>query len=222
MSDEIINWEPQAVADLATTLSGVGNEYRMEIADIYKSFSNIGIEQQWVGKNYNIIANDVLNQAKQSFDGWADYLQIEVPQTIYRIAEAQAEQGGGSVSFSLVPNGAEIQCVPETIAKADGSQIIEPSTVRAIINGPIASACENATIRLQDYYNRFQDLGTLNQNAAILGMYQELESILNKSRSILQYFQEQINNSVESSIQNTEVANEQTIEIANRLASILG
>lgn len=221
MSDEI-NWEPQAVADLATTLSGVGNEYRMAIADIYRSFNNIGMEQQWVGKNYNIIANDILNQTKPTFDGWADYLQVEIPQTICQIAGEQSEQGGGSISCMLTPNGAEIQSVQETVEKSDGSQILEPSVVRGVMSGPIASNCENATIKLQDYYNRFQDLGTLNQNAAILGMYEEIESILGKSRSVLQYFQEQMSSNVESSIQNTEVANEQTIEIANRLASILG
>ena len=40
MSDEII-WEPQSVADLASQLSRLGNEYRNAIADIYNSFSGL-------------------------------------------------------------------------------------------------------------------------------------------------------------------------------------
>lgn len=218
---EQINWEPQNVADLATQLSRIGNEYRSAVAEIYRSFNNIGLESQWVGKNYNAIANQILNASINTFQGWADYLQITIPRTVYEIAEVQAETGGGSVSFSLAPNSTEIQSIQETQEKGDGSQILEPNTVRSVLSGSIATSCEIATAKLQDFYNQFQELGTLNDNAAILEMYNELESILQSNRALLTEFQDQVSETVERSIQNTELTNEETINIANRLSSII-
>lgn len=220
MSDQI-NWEPQNVADLATQLSRIGNEYRSAISDLYSSFNNIGLESQWVGKNYNTIANQILNAAVNTFQGWADYLQITIPRTVYEIAEAQAETGGGTVSFSLAPNSAEIKMIQETQEKGDGSQILEPNTVRSILNSNIATDCEMATSKLQDFYNQFEELGTLNDNAAILEMYNQLDSILQGNRSLLTEFQEQVNETVERTIQNTELTNEETVQIASRLSSII-
>ena len=199
MSDEI-NWEPQSVADLATQLSRIGNDYRSAIADVYSAFNSIGLEQKWVGKNFNIIANEILNTSRSTFEGWSDYLQVTVPRTVYQIAEMQAERGGGSVSFSLTPNSVEISNVENTEEKADGSQRLDATAVRATLNGVIPTNCQTASTRLQDYYGQFQELGTLNGNAAILEIYKELDSILGKTRQILETFQDQVNETAEKSI----------------------
>ena len=216
MSDEI-NWEPQNVADLAEHLSRIGNEYRTAVADIYNSFNNIGVEQKWVGKNFNIIADTLLNATKSKFDGWADYLQNYIPQTIFQIAEAQAQ--GSSLSFALTQNSVDIPMIQETIEKSDGSQILEPSAVRAELNGSIPANCETAIERLQAYHSQFEELGTLNNNSAILAMYNELDAILSNSRGILNTFLDEVRNTAEKSIQKTELTNEETIAMANRLAT---
>lgn len=220
MSDEI-TWEPQSVADLAAQLSRIGNEYRYAVADIYSTFNNIGLEQKWTGKNYNVIANNLLNSSIGVFEEWSNYLQITIPQAVYEIAERQAEIGGGSVSFSLTQNGTEIQAIQETVEKADGSQALEPDAVRSVLNGSIPTNCQTAEARLHDYYAQFQELGTLSGNAAILEMYNELDSILSKNRAILNTFQEQVSETAEKSIQNTEMTNEETIQMANRISTII-
>ena len=57
MTENEINWEPQSVADIATALSRIGDNFRSSIAQLFSSFNQLGQGQQWVGKNYNIIAN---------------------------------------------------------------------------------------------------------------------------------------------------------------------
>lgn len=220
MSDEI-RWEPQSVADLAAELSRIGDQYRTFIAEIYSTFNNIGTEEKWVGKNYNTIANQILNASKSTFENWADYLQVTIPNTVYEIAERQAEIGGGSVYFSLTPNSTEIKMIDETLEKADGSQKLDPNTVKSIVSNDIPAICEEASSKLQNYYNQFQELGTLNNNAAILEMYNQLDAIITQNKAVLSEFQGQVNEAVERTIQNTVLTNEETVRIASRLSEIL-
>lgn len=217
-----ITWEPQSVADLASALSRIGNDYRTAIADLYNSFNNLGTEQKWVGRNFNVVANEVLNNAIGKFENWSNYLQVTIPQTVADIAEAQAEVGGGSVGFSLTPNSTEIKRIQETVEKADGSQILDTEVVRNEINNNLPSNSEFAMARLQDYYAQFEELGTLDGNAAILDMYHELDSILDGCRRILQEFQDTAQNTVEKSVQRTELTNEEAREIAGRISTLVG
>lgn len=86
MAENEINWEPQSVADIATALSRIGDNFRSSIAQLFSSFNQLGQGQQWVGKNYNIIANTMMNASIPSFENWSDYLQTTIPQTVYEIA----------------------------------------------------------------------------------------------------------------------------------------
>ena len=221
MGQNEINWEPQSVADIATALSRLGDNFRSSISQLYLSFNQLGQSQKWVGKNYNIIASTMFNATIQSLENWSNYLQITIPQTVYQIASRQAEVGGGSVSYSLSQNSDEIRFVEETIEKSDGSQILEPEAVRAEINSTLPSQCEDALSKLQFYYSQFEELGTLNQNSAMLQIYNELDSILSKCKTILQTFQQETQTAVEKSIQKTELTNQEAVSLANKLASAL-
>lgn len=221
MGQNEINWEPQSVADIATALSRLGDNFRSSISQLYLSFNQLGQSQKWVGKNYNIIASTMFNATIQSLESWSDYLQTTIPQTVYQIANRQAEVGGGSVSYYLTQNSDEIRFIEETIEKSDGSQILEPEAVRSEINSTLPSQCEDAFSKLQFYYSQFEELGTLNQNAAMLQIYNELDSILSKCRNILQTFQQETQTAVEKSIQKTELTNQEAVTLANKLASAL-
>lgn len=221
MGENQINWEPQSVADIATALSRLGDNFRSAISQIYLSFNQLGQSQKWVGKNYNIIASNMFNSTLPSFENWCDYLQITIPKTVYQIASRQAEVGGGSVSYYLTQNSDEIRTIEETIEKADGSQILEPESVRSEVNNTLPIHCEDALSRLRFYYSQFEELGTLNQNAAMLQIYNELDSILNKCTSILQTFQQETTTAVEKSVQKTELTNQEAVTLAQKLASAL-
>lgn len=220
MAEDRINWEPQSVADIGVALSRIGDNFRSSISQIYASFNQLGLNQKWVGKNYNIIANDMMNTSIPSFENWSNYLQLEIPQTVCGIAETHAGENG-TVSYSLVQISDEIKHIDETVEKSDGSQILESDVVRSEINNTLPSQCEEAYSILQFYYNQFEELGTLDENAAMLTIYNELDSILSKCRDTLQYFQEEITGAVEKSVQKTEFTNQEAIEMANKLASIL-
>ena len=218
MSDEY-NWETQNVADLAERLSSIANDYRTAIADIYNTFNNIGIEQKWVGKNFNIIADICLNSKKSKFEEWADYLQNYIPQTVFDVAEDQAQEY--SVSFSLTQASMDIPTIQETVEKSDGSQILDPSAVRTELNESIPTYCETALERLQAYYSQFEELGTLKYNEAMSDMYNELDGILTCCKEFLDTFLDDVKYTAEKSIQGTELTNEETIEMANRLAAAI-
>lgn len=68
MAENEITWEPQSVADIATALSRIGDNFRSSISQLYSSFNQLGQGQQWVGKNYNIIANTMMNASIPSFE----------------------------------------------------------------------------------------------------------------------------------------------------------
>ena len=55
----------------------------------------------------------------------------------------------------------------------------------------------------------------------MLAIYNELDSILNSCRQILESFQTETKSAVEKSVQKTEMTNQETVELANRLASSL-
>lgn len=219
MSDEI-NWEPQSVADLGVQLSRLGSEYRSSIADMYNEFNSIGANQYWVGHNFNVIANNTFNASKGNFDSWADYMQITVPQTICNIAEAQKSQNG-SIYYSLEPVGTEIKRIEETVEKADGSQKLSAETVRNIVNGSLPNYCGTITEILNRYLAQFEELGTLNNNNAIRTMAEELQEILAKTRQLIETFSQESTDAVEKSIQGTELTDEETRQMASRIANIV-
>ena len=221
MAENEITWEPQSVADIATALSRIGDNFRSSIAQLFSSFNQLGQGQQWVGKNYNIIANTMMNASIPSFENWSDYLQTTIPQTVYEIANQQAAVGGGSVSYSPSQNSDSIKSIDETVEKSDGSQILEPDAVRNEINNNLPNQCEDAFSKLQFYYSQFEELGTLNGNAAMLTIYNDLDSILNSCRKVLESFQTETQSAVEKSVQKTEMTNQDTVDLANRLASSL-
>lgn len=55
----------------------------------------------------------------------------------------------------------------------------------------------------------------------MLTIYNELDSILNSCRQLLNTFQTETQSAVEKSVQKTEMTNQETIELANSLASLL-
>lgn len=222
MAENEINWEPQSVADIATALSRIGDTFRSVISQIYSSFNQLGQNQIWTGKNYNIIANTLFNSSISSFESWCDYLQLTIPQTIYEIANQHSIAGHGSgVSYSPSQNSDNIQYINETIEKSDGSQTVDPNEIRIALNSKLPTQCDTLMRFLNDYINQFNELGTLNGNAAILTIYNELDSILQKCNSTLETFKDETLSTVEKTLQNTEMTNQETVELANRLASSL-
>lgn len=219
--DEIISWDPQCVANLAQELSKIGNEYRSAIAQIYYSFNCLGINRKWIGKNFNFIANNILNSSKNTFEEWANYLQITIPETIFSIAQAQAENGGGSVYFAIYQNSDEIRTIEDTFESEDGRFIIDIESVKKEINVNFMENCNLAIIKLQNYYSQFEELETLNENIAIKIMYEQLDEILEKNKKILQTFQENAQNAIEISIQKVEFVNFETQKMVDELFSIL-
>lgn len=217
------NWNPQGIADLATELSKIGNEYRSIMAGIYRAFNNIGVESQWTGKNYNRIA-DIFNQTKATFEGWAEYLQVDAPKIIfYDVAVNYSKAGEASeeIYFSIALNSDEIQNVENTTEHADGSQRIEPNTVRAIVSRDISQNFEIANEKLRQYYNQFNELAELEGEAAVVEIQNQLDDILKKAQNIVMAFGDDVGDVIEKSIQNIELTNEETINMARQLEAIL-
>ena len=217
--DQDIFWAPQDVADVAMQLSQTGNEFRTIIAEIYGSFNRLGAEGNWIGENYNVIADDVYNSSIPKFEEWANYLQNSVPQVMYNIAEMQAQ--GGVVTFSLTPNSTEIQSVQRTVYGGEGVTKIDIDIVRNATNNDLASNSQNAYAVLQKYYSKFEELSSLRNNQAILNIYTELDAILTQCRSVLEMFQTTAQETIEKTVQGIELTNEETRQIAEQLRTIL-
>ena len=78
-----------------------------------------------------------------------------------------------------------------------------------------------AQTKLQEYYNQFEELGTLHENSGIMLLYEQLEEILSKNKKILQVFQENVQNTIEMSIKKVELTNYETQQMVDNLFSIL-
>ena len=219
MSNEII-WSPQKVADLAVQLSFTGEEYRLCISQIYNIYNQLGLNQTWTGKNYNRVAIEVFNNTLPKFQEWADYIQLEIPQTICTIAQEQSQ--GGVVTFNLSQPNASINSVQLTEEPIDGSQRINISTVRNEITNTLPANFDSANNKLQEYYTKFEALENLRGNQAISNIFIELENIIGQCRAILNAFNSTIQDSVEKTVQSIELTDEETTNIANNLRSILG
>lgn len=219
--DQIINWEPQSVADLAEALSRIANEYRLSIINIYNCYAKISERGLWTGKNYNSIASEIFNHSKSTFEEWSDFLQYTIPEIVYTIAKEQASIAGGTLSFALYKSYDDIKNIELTYESTDGSFALNLSEVKNIIDNEFSIECDMAIKKLDDYSKQFEELGTLNENMAIITIYTQLENILNKNKSILRTFQEQIATTIEMSIRKTEITNEETIQIADKITSIL-
>lgn len=221
MDEQGLNWEPQSVANIAEILSQKGEEFRNSLISIYDIFNALGTNQNWVGANFNVIANDVMNASISSFEEWINYLQVTIPETVGKIAIQQANAGYGDVEYSLTPASGGIKYIEETEQKADGSQILEPEIVRNAVNSTMVQECDNAKIILNSYVAQFQELGSLNGNAAMYTMADRLEDIVRSCSNVLDTFQEELENAVERSLAKTELTNEETKRIAEQLEQSL-
>lgn len=217
-----ITWEPQSVADIATQLSRIGNDFRVAVSEAYKSFNSIGTNRNWVGANFNAIADNMFNPCISTFNAWAEYIQTTVPNTVYQIAQMQAQTGGGSVSVSLTPASEDIRPIEDTEVRSDGSQILEAEVVRNEVNNKLQTECDQANNVLKSYYSQFENLGTLDGNAAIQTIYNELQGILSKCERVLSSFQNEARDAVEKSVSKTEATNEDTVRMASEIQNIIG
>lgn len=220
MSDEI-NWEPQQVADLGVQLSRIGAEYRATIAEMYSEVNGIGANQMWVGHNYNVVLAATFNRAMGVFEEWSNYMQMIVPQTVCGIAEAQKSESG-VISYSLVQADVDIKRVEETEEKADGSQKLNPSEVRNIINNSLPSYNGKVSEIVSRYLSQFEELASIKQNKAIEDIANELNEILIKTSRLIEEFSQAATDGVEKTLQNVEYTDEQTRQMAARIASIVG
>lgn len=219
MSDEI-NWEPQQVADLGVRLSRFGSEYRTTIAEMYKEVNAIGVNQLWVGRNFNLVVAATFNRSLGLFEEWANYMQLVVPQTVCGIAETQ-KSASGVIEYSLENVETEIKRVEETVDKGDGSQKLNPAEVRNVINNSIPGYGTRVSEIVSNYLTQFEELATIKQNKAIDEMANELNEILIKTKSLIEQFSQMATDGVEKTIQNVEVTDEETRQMAARIASIV-
>ena len=220
MGDEI-TWEPQSVADVGAALSRIGNSYREGMARIYDCINKLGVEGFWLGRNFNIIANDVLNASRANFEEWADYLQTTVPQVVANIADAQAAVGGGSVYFSLTPNSSEIQMVQETPEDEWGSLTLDPTQVRYVVNRTLPEYCLYVYNRLDDYVSQFEELGSIRGNAAMIEMSERVYEICKSGRELVHLFQDKVIEAVELSVNKTIMTDEEARKIAASISSLI-
>ena len=221
MSDEI-QWEPQQVADLGVRLSRYGSEYRTAIAEMYTEVNSIGVNQLWVGRNYNVVVAGLFNGQIGLFEEWANDLQLIIPQTICGIAESQKSQSG-VIDYSLANVEVEIKRVEETEDKGDGSQKLNSSEVRNVINNSIPGYGTRVSEILNNYLTQFEELASIEQNKAIKDISIRLsEEIIPKTRRLIEQFSQEATDAVEKSIQNVEITDEETRQMAARIASIVG
>ena len=212
-------WNPQDIANLAIELSRIACEYRSVISRIYNKFGKLGLEGYWIGKNYNIIATEVMNNSRAAFIDWVDYIQYIVPQVIYSVAKLEA--GGGALDFYLYQGDEEIRRIEETTETLDGKIKINISMVKDVVNEDIFFECENAKNKLVEYCRQFEELEFLYSSPEILEIYKQLESISNRNIDMLQIFQENLKWMVETSISKIEITEEETLNISKKISTII-
>lgn len=214
-----INWEPQSVADLAKQLSKIANEYRERVADIYSSYNNIGINELWTGSNYNTIANDIFNVSRSKFTEWADYIQFNIPELLYQIAKKQSSNG--IVDFFMYESNTDIKAIENSEEKGDGSFKLNMKEVQNIISKDLIELCDDANNILQTYITQFEELKSIDENAAIYLAYEKIEGIVSMNKSILKSFVLEIDNAVEKTFNNIKYTDEETIRMAERITNIV-
>ena len=217
MSD--INWEPQNVANLAEQLSRIANEYREIISDIYINYNRIGQNELWTGINYNTIANDMFNVSRTTFSEWADYMQFTIPEQIYQIAQSQSSNG--VIEFSIYEASADIRAIENSEEKSDGSFKLRMNEVQNIISNDLMELCDEANNKLQAYINQFEELKSIDGNAAIYLIYDKLEGIIDTNKSILKSFIRETSDAVEKTFNNIKYTEEETIRMAERITDMI-
>lgn len=215
--DETIAWEPQKIADLATNLSRIGNEYRISIAQIYNSFNELGAQEKWVGKNYNALATNQYNLVRSHFENWANALQLEIPQKLASIAEMQAADNGGIVSYSITSNSVEIKDITLTVEKADGTTIVDMNMVEQELKQNLPEYCEEANSKADEYFNQFFSIGCVKGNSAIDKAYTEIEGIIIKTKKTLYNFRCNAVDAIEKTADGINFTNEETTKIATNI-----
>lgn len=217
MSD--INWEPQNVANLAEQLSKIANDYREKISEIYGGYSSIGKNELWTGINYNTIANDIFNVSRSTFSEWADYIQFTIPEQIYQIAKSQSSNG--IIEFYLYEANVDIKAVENTEEKVDGSFKLNMYEVQKVISNTLTELCDDANNILQAYINQFEELKSIEDNAAIYFIYEKLEGIIDTNKSLLKSFIIETSDAVEKTFNNIKYTDEETIRMAEKITDMI-
>lgn len=213
-----INWEPQNVAYLAENLSKIGNEFRLTISNIYQEYNNIGIGGLWTGKDYNTIAKDVLNSSRSIFEEWSDFIQFTIPKELYEIAKMQSKDG--LIDFYLYKSSSDIKPIEYSTEKSDGSFTLKVNEVKSMINNTIIEYCQEADNQLQEYCRQFEELTSIDNNAAILIMYQKITEMIEWNRSVLKSFVQDLESTIDMIVQNIHYADEETIRMAKSISDI--
>jgi hypothetical protein len=188
---------------------------------MYNEVNSIGVNQLWVGRNYNVVVAGIFNRTMGLFEEWSNYMQLIVPQTVCGIAETQ-KSSSGVIDYSLTNVEVEIKRVEETEDKGDGSQKLNPSEVRNIINNSLPGYNTKVSEIVSNYLTQFEELSTIQHNNAIKDMSNELNEILVKTRNLIEQFSQEATEAVEKSIQNVEITDEETRQMAARIATIVG
>lgn len=214
-----INWEPQSVANLAENLSKIANEYRTIISEIYSNYNSIGVNSLWTGENYNTIANDIFNTSRSTFIEWADYIQYKIPELLYEIAKTQSKNG--IIEFFLYEASDEIKAIENTQEKNDGSFVLQMTEAQKIVNSYLNELCNEANKKLQIYLTQFEELKSMDENAAVYVIHEKLEGIIDRNKSVLKSFITEIEMAVEKTFNNIRYTNEETIRMAERITNII-
>lgn len=215
---DIINWEPQNVVYLAENLSKIGNQYRLTISNLYQEYNNIGTGGLWTGKDYNTIAKEVLNSSRNSFEEWSDFIQFTIPEELYQIAKMQSQDG--MIDFYLYKCSSDIKPIEYSIEKSDGSFTLKVNEVKNIINNKIIEYCQEAEHILHEYCMQFEELTSIDNNAAILIMYQKITEMIEWNSSFIKSFVQNLENTIDSIIQNIQNTDEETIKMAKDISNM--
>jgi len=92
-----------------------------------------------------------------------------------------------------------------------------------VINNSIPGYGTRVSEILNNYLTQFEELASIEQNQAIKDISIRLsEEILPKTRRLIEQFSQEATDAVEKSIQNVEITDEETRQMAARIASIVG
>lgn len=212
---DTINWEPQEVIYLAENLSKMGNKFRLTISNIYKEYNNIGIMGLWIGKDYNMIAKDILNSSRNIFEEYSDFIQFTVPEKLYEIAKKQYKDE--PVDFFLYKSTSDIKAIEYSIEKSDGSFKLNINEVKNIVDNKITVYCQEADKQLQEYCRQFEELTSIDNSLAILIMHQKVEEMTKWSRGFLKSFIQDLRSTTDRIIRNVKATDEETIRKVTKM-----
>ena len=214
-----INWSNQAIADFACELSNAGSVYRDAIGEVFRCVNELGVSENWTGKNFNTV-EEAMNGVLGNFRSTANQLVNEIPTQICVIGEIQAENGGGTIghiNFGEDIDGV-INEVQPTQQPADGSQRIEPTVARDVINSKLPGFCDEANNAISKYFDLMDGFPYTQYDEGIAAAQQRVGEALNNTRNFLSNFQNDIRDVAEKSIQNIELTNDEAIRIAQQLS----